>query len=837
MKKIIIMSFLAFILTISVVNAYDYTIPYYVTQIYNSPIDIYGISFFSENECTIDMRTYSNLTGSGYDIALTWYSPNNTTKATGTLSGQNNHLCKYIGQANESVSLLDYYEGRNQLVHTATGGEVTLTNKFVCEESTYFFEIYAEPQKNNDTYSNVPFRFGQSVNPGNLANATVLSNGNYTNYDECHSELDTSPFLSQIGSGSASGNYDRALVTYYPFNSSSGTIHYRFDLGNNNLESVFCSETCVGTDFTSTATLFLLNVRSGTYSQLHHVGINCDVASRITGNWTGTLEGLEEDSEYMFIYVSNYYDDGTKFPCTRNWELREPIFFNISVFVYDPTWSCGEWSNCDGVTQTRTCIDVNGISPDRVEYSSCSPLILENATLGFEEYVTYSDIVKCSPSLFCNFAPDNTNFATGYNISHINVDRPLNWTIVDPSYGKANFLKMTQEWKTQGSRSLKMWTIPPKEHDAIVDSVSGLICGNLTTSIIPQTYQNISNDSFSVSYNVTFPSEFMQLGFSVKKCISNEVQNYNLGGLVWSNISGVETYLIPPSCYKRCYGECETEPNGRYYFNIIDTENDQSIFGGSIFNDAEIKTTSPLYILNGLGIEAGKVYRLVFAVVNENPHDSTGNCVYFDNIYYQTTDSDILLEGCESRCEGLTRYEAHQTPTGSCYLEIIEKSEKCATTQELQDALQNNSDFCDLDDSNILQRFDLDVGEYYEVECEYGCENGFCLTEEDVEETETETESYETEFSYSSLINEVVGMMRTRFFWASFFTSLAIIIGAGLGSKKGGKSAGVLGMSLGLIVAIFFTVNLWYPFWVGVGISLLIAMLMVLFLREAFLGK
>lgn len=803
-----------FLLAVNV-NAYSYEIPYYIRQNGSSPLDIYGLSFKTDNQCTITLRDYSTLTGSNYDIDLAFYSPDNITLATGSLENQGNHSCKFIGTASETTSLDGYYEGRSDIIHTGTGGYVTLTNRYQCEESGYYFDIYVEPEKHNDSFINVPNRFGITASPPSyVSNATILTLANYTVYDHCFSYMAVNPFLSQTGTASASGSYDRTVVTYYPFNTTTGTVHYRFDLGDASRSSVYCLEACVGTNFIADATLWLYDVRAGTYNVLHHSQVDCENTFRISGNWSGILH-LDENIEYMFIFAGRYDDDGAVFPCSRTWQLYEPFVFNMSIYVYLADWDCGAWSVCDGTIQTRTCIDLNGISPDRIEYRTCALGVVENATLGFEEYETVNDVLKCIPQWLFYYCL--------YNIENISVDRPLNWTILDPSYGKANFLRMTQEYATEGTRSLKMWQIPPKPGEVLTNAT----CGNLTTSFIPQLYQGVSNTSFSVSYNVTFPAENMQIGFDTKKCSSQEVQHTSLTG--WFNLS---------LCDELCYADsCDTEPRGRYVFNVQDVSAGTSVFGSPQYMDATTQTDSPLFDISGLGIEAGKTYNIVFALSHENPNDATGNCVYIDNVHYQVTEepiSDFVGTECNSRCIGTTRYEATKTQAGSCFIVIRGFSPLCMD-EETAGKVENNENFCS--DSITLQSFNEKTGKYEAIECENTCVDDRCLTEEDVEISVILASLYAPHELIQLILIEwnlpledygIVWFFNSIFMYVNY---LAIGLGIGVslvvkGNSKEAKDLYIPFIVTIMVILVASTFGGFYPLEVGIPIIVFIGIIL-----------
>jgi hypothetical protein len=477
------------------------------------------------------------MTGTDFSVSTTFYSPDNVNIGGGLLEDQQNFTCKNIGSASTTNDLNDIYEGRIDITTSATTGNATTENRYVCEIEENYLNISIIPG-NDDSFGNVPgvlkdYKTGQS--PGNWY--PTAHSYFYDDYNSgCYSIL--TPYDgNEINLASS---VEQALTLYIPVNSSSGILSYDIGFASGGTGTVTVSYPVC--DASAVAYLYLLDYDSEQSTLLDSVtksfvgGGTVKIDS--SDNFTGTLNNLKIDHHYALALTMGASSSSPS--CGGFSKIRQPESMDFSIFVYDGDFSCGEWSECDGTTRTRTCEDANGIAPDRIEYQTCAVGILDNATLGFEEYITETDIAKCLPEWL---------FITQYNNTRVSRDTPVNWTVVEAENVKRDFLRMTQDWASEGSRSLMMWHIPPKTGEVIDNET----CGNSSVGVAGSVTQMNNNDTFSVNHDVQFPAPNMMVSFDVKGCAQQVEQHgaLNIFGLV----------VVPQLCYA---SNCSTIPDHYY---------------------------------------------------------------------------------------------------------------------------------------------------------------------------------------------------------------------------------------------------------------------------------
>lgn len=322
-------------------------------------------------------------------------------------------------------------------------------------------------------------------------------------------------------------------------------------------------------------------------------------ATTILGSLTNTLTLLPNHDYLSFVYYA------------ASSSHAGILYFSVpSIYVntstYEANYVCGNWSNCITNYQTRTCVDTKGGSPDIVQTRSCLPQN-ESIQLGFEEYYPM-EAYNCIPNTFplCSLLG-----SVLVNQSVYYPDLPR-WDIL-PAALPQYFATITSEQATQGSRSLKMWYIPPSPPDRPIFSNTTVVCGNMTTGTYPTSSLYGINSSFFVSYNFTFPSTLMALQFDVKTC-PTQVDQYN----GW--------------CGHECYSfNCSDAPIGDFAVNLYDTLNATNVF---LYTGRASSNWTTIDIdLNGKVLD-GVDYILNFAVtpLPVNPYTAYGDCVYIDNV-------------------------------------------------------------------------------------------------------------------------------------------------------------------------------------------------------------
>lgn len=326
---------------------------------------------------------------------------------------------------------------------------------------------------------------------------------------------------------------------------------------------------------------------------------------------------------------------------------------NITVLDYQPNYVCTNWTACITAVQSRTCTDTKGGSPDIEQTRVCLPEN-ESIMLGFEEYYP-EQAYNCIPNVFplCSLL--------GYVLVNQSVYYPdlPRWTVFNPA-PQQYYTTITSGEATQGSRSLKMWYIPPSPPDHPTFSGNATVCGNVTSGTYPLVTMYGINASFFASYNFTFPTELMALQFDVKKCAEQVVQ-------------------FDGWCGRSCFSfNCTDSPIGDYIVSLYDQINGTNLFyytGRAVDNWTTIDID-----LNGK-VTAGVNYTLNLAVspLPINPYTAYGDCVYFDNVKIINRVTPIECTQ-EETCIGNDRY-VQILENNICISKIYYNDSECIEAQ------------------------------------------------------------------------------------------------------------------------------------------------------------
>jgi len=642
MYKEIILGMIILLFLVNTVSATNYYKIQYYTSDKTIPLTVYGISLKTSDTCTATYEGRATLTGTNYDASVSYYSPNDILIGSGSRTNLQNIYCSSFAPFSTTTSLNGFYEGKSVLTTTALSGYYTLTSSYTCEEPTDWFNI-SYTNNDVDSYGYLPYVLYYRTTTLSPTTSDFASYINATNYNEC-----TVSYLNVTDNSTfTSTNSNHYLALYYPFNSTGGEIRYNFDLGDVSTPIIDCRHF---NNINAYLRLHLVDIESGTYTTLHTKSVVCSYSTR--GNITGTFSGnFTVTEKKMYAFMLEYSFAGGSY--ISDTIFRKPREVNIDIFAYLPSWVCTDWSECVNGVQYRTCTDPSGKVSDKAEYRTCAIVELQNYTLGFEDYYTDTEVVRCNPTWL---------FGCGYTPTFISVDRPLNWSIVEPINNKQYFLEMTSEWSDEGSRSLKMWYIPPKEGEPLTNST----CGNLTSGRFPQIYRGV-NDSFFVARNITFPASNMMLSFTVKTC-NNTVKHHD----ALTTLFGIQL------CPEVCYGNCSKKPKGRFYFNIIDTTTSQSILGNPYYSESLQYPKTHIFDLSNLGIVTNRTYNIVFAITPESNLETDGYCTLFDNVRYSVIAEPLV---CESRCIGNDYWYAKQT-NGYCVYEVTRNALQCLEEED-----------------------------------------------------------------------------------------------------------------------------------------------------------
>jgi hypothetical protein len=326
------------------------------------------------------------------------------------------------------------------------------------------------------------------------------------------------------------------------------------------------------------------------------------------------------------------------------------VNINISIEAYNPDWDCGVYSECDNGLKYRTCEDPLDKIPDKIEYQACIDTAIADVLLGFEEGKSPlpGNVKKCE--LF--YWPACVE---GYTTLTSYIEYPDNWNVINP--GQSYFLEMNNEHATQGSRSLKMWYIPPMWRLVY----PGNLCNVTTEGAIPQVYKGL-NDSLFVEYNITFPSTYMTIDYDVKRC-QYPVTQYD----GW--------------CGKQCYGyqgNCsDSSVKGEYVSILTNPTTGEILY--EFYDEAALSWGTKHIDLSYSNITVGETYNLAFAVYPRYQTDAYGHCIYLDNVKLSIRGGELSCEA--NYCVGNDLYKPKEL-NQTCVYEIEYSSPACLEEED-----------------------------------------------------------------------------------------------------------------------------------------------------------
>ena len=500
-------------------------------------------SFFWDGECEVNINLLGTASHTGaFSFSNKWFSPDDTLIATSVPVYPNDITCLSQGVPSEDTSLNDFYESKTETLSTATSTDTWIRSTYNCTPDENLDILYSNTAV-LDSHDHFPYGYIENTggycevgSPGTFPTISTRLNDaiNYIidRYDtECSSQDLEIAEIGGASSGSCGINRFFATTFWYlvPFNSGSAGIVNISILEQVQREDGECSVTCI----TNNTYLYDTVLNSTT-----SIGISLPLTQDLV---------LQHDRDYwLLIGTECIGGTGAAIPCTVDFNHTE---YNISIFAYEPIFECGEWSECESGIQTRICVDQGGLVPALIETRSCFDTPTFDLTLGFEEFVNIlNGVYLCQKQFWL--------IACLLDLQTIDALYPVNWTIVSEldnvGVERNNFIKMSSETASVGSRSLKMWYIPPKLEEPVNDGVGGTVCGNASSGSFPEATHPY-NDSLFISQNVTFDNPFAQIRYDVRKC-NEPVLQYDLKAF---------------GCGELCYASsCNDTPSGRYGVRI-----------------------------------------------------------------------------------------------------------------------------------------------------------------------------------------------------------------------------------------------------------------------------
>jgi len=575
----------------------------------------------------------------------------------------------------------------------------TFNVKYVCPNNLMTYTLVFNGTQHDgtapaDQFGNMPLRMQTSL-------------GGYTNIDEligyeqsrgflpidnvyCRSAAGSVPvvpnipvhYQSGVGGMYCQGGYESGnYVFLYPFNASSGKITVNISGVWDGSHDVFqCS--LVNRDYHLSVRLVKAGI-SGYNEPIYDAGGDCTGTGFGNSNPINfSRENLTTDANYLIAVYLDYTAGYTGGTC----ESQQDVFVGeptvkIDVSMEYANWDCTAWGECFNGLETRTCHDLNGYFADKGETRNCSAAGLaatESAALGFEAGAPVT-ATTCRPGI--GWLGDCVMTNTPDLLYNISVEWPANWSIFpnqDTYTHTPYFAQLTNEWAATGSRSLKMWRIPSANFEPGWSStLSAMNCLNSSITLNPNARHDFNNETMRAYYDVTFPAEYMTVGFTARACAEIPERTPAMGNFLGS-------------CARTCYGNC-TEPNpGNFRFAVIDNET------GAITLEKYLTVSDAAtpYVWQLPAVDVTRTYRILFSPYSNNPADNNGNCVMFDAVTYNVTAAPIeqIAGGeCVPYCDGINFYSV--IPGDTCGYSIEYASPKCLSAAAAEKAAVR-ADFC-----------------------------------------------------------------------------------------------------------------------------------------------
>lgn len=580
--------FVVFGMLLSLNSAYGYNVSYVMQEFVTSPnANATAPSVYWPGQCTTSMLLYATATHSGtYTLTHSYFSPDLILLASNPKTRTSNIACQLQNADPQSTtsSQDDFFEATTRTEYTSTTIGTWLNLSYQCSPDANDLFIYNNTRA-EDSYGNHPFGYGDSFgtcfeqSPAQCSDdlaldlAAVIAYLDAGYFTLCGDDLRQDAQGESNAVGSCGGIVSDIDMNYYimtPFNAQgTGTVNV----------SVF-ERVGFQTNPASGGTLAFSN-QYYLYDTVVNTTQDLGTAFPFTGSFN-----LVPDRDYFFLVGTRYFMDNHNCGAGVNWGVAHNYSsYDIVIDACETDFTFGDWSTCVDNLQTRTGTDQSDCNaPNRIEERSCFDVPEFDLALGFEAVREIDDGVYICVKDFW--------LGCGDVLDTIDALYPVNWTVItdtdNTGTSRDNYIKMSAETASVGSRSLKMWYIPPKISEPIPNGAATQ-CGNSSTGSFPEV-NHPYNESLFVAQNVSFANPFPQLRYDVRKC-SEPVLQFDYTG---ANILGFGL----PNCGKLCYSSsCNAtdfnEPRGRYGIRVADIDEEiiEEFPTFTFFDDSSVDRT------------------------------------------------------------------------------------------------------------------------------------------------------------------------------------------------------------------------------------------------------
>jgi hypothetical protein len=616
-------------------------------------------SFYYQGNCSVNIYLNATASNSGlaYTLGNSWYEPDAILLASTNPPYPLPQTCGFQGNYTGNTSLYDFYESKTATTTTASSTSTWVTSIYDCEPNGTLNDLnrnilYTNTTV-NDSFGYHPYAYAQTL-------WSYIAGG-----------LQSEPSLATLRATMLS-----QMVEYEGSCSGTGLVHDAYNAA---------SRSNLPANFAGIAWWIVVPFNSQ-YAGRVNISIPSQTTALSTSGWSCTL------GQYIQLYdrtAQQWQTLGSGLPFTA--QLTLPIgyprdyylaigsvcthgggttlmqyrytTYNISITAYQPSVSCGSYGECTGGVRSRNCIDLNGLLPAWIDYDTAgcaAALPAYQNVIGFEDF--YQRNVYICKKQFWGIPICADDLKT------ISPKYPKGWTAMPSTditgTARQNYIDMTSEaGATEGTLALKMWYYPPKISEPIADpgNSSLTVCGNNSNGASPEITHGYNNTLFIAS-NISFPSQYMDLRFTIRRCAS-PVEQYFYG-----------TTGLPLDCYFKYYNtenDPGIQPSARYGLRLYNAILPTQILV-DYYSEAANEWKDKIIDLSNAGIIAGNNYTIALAVNPENQLDSRHHCVYFDNFRVAQR---IAAFACTSHCEGVNWLSMETT--SPCTFTIDYNSDKC----------------------------------------------------------------------------------------------------------------------------------------------------------------
>ena len=701
-----------------------------------------------------EINYYQSDPGSNTDIRHGFYFDDYNNCNITTYIYHDNSTAKYETRLYDPYSNFMYYVTRS----AETGNSIfSASNKWIADNNTYELKITQDYVSNSyikyeikcpETKKYLYINASETDSDDYLLNAFCYDYTSPINLTDSNFNISGSLFKRCIKTGLVSGNRNYAIPFIAGYNSTELYVRITSDFGNS------------FEDF-SIYVYPINNSSNMAYGFCDYDNGYPDFSHNIT------LNNLEPNKEYVFMFS---YNKGTQtYPKTLKQMYVKTLDLTANI-------SCNDWSICNEITNTKSkyCYDVNNLIEPYYEYKTCSVLPTdydENASIGFNTLEEYS-VPICVPNWTISGC---TQFVINKTIY-----LPENWDFTDNSGTNTLEQYRYNSYNNGLSTIVKLWSSVPKQNEAFYnysgtdlwECVDDVRIGSTLTS------HNLSNDTMSLSYNISFPADNMAIEFYARKC-ADQVTQYSI-----ENSSS----WLGFNCGEQCYSSsCDDPVNGGYRFVIENVSNlydaDPLTVPSTLFSDiGDLSDTWRYfgYELEGDDYIAGQPFRLSLSTYDPI-FSNVGTCIEIKSVTYGISSSEFE---CVDYCDNSSFHyiQAHLL-NNLCIYEDQGYSTECVSEKEYIDYYNSCTSFCD-------SSLDYHIGDNTSGVCEWSAieDSPLCIDEGSIYDSLADDYLDETQPIQKLIIN---------------FTS-------------------IFGLIILLLVILLFNFNLGNPVIILVGMAILI---------------